>query len=92
MTETPPSVKNDTFTTKNYVDVVLYVPTGCLEAYQNADVWKGFWEIKEFDTTGISDVKTEHEKAATVYDINGRVIKNPANGIYIIDGKKVLLR
>ena len=92
LAETPPSVKNDTFTNKNYIDVVLYVPTGCLEAYQNADVWKEFWEIKEFDTTGISDVKTENKKETTIYDINGRVVENPANGIYIVDGKKVLLR
>ena len=92
MTETPPSVKNGTFTGKNYIDVILYVPTGCLEAYQNADVWKEFWEIKEFDTTGISDVKTENKKETTIYDINGRVVENPTNGIYIVDGKKVLLR
>ena len=92
MTETPPSVKNDTFTSKNYIYVILYVPTGCLEAYQNTDVWKEFWEIKEFDTTGISDVKTENKKETTIYDINGRVVDNPANGIYIVDGKKVLLR
>lgn len=92
MAETPPSVSSDSFTDSNYIISTIYVPTGCWEAYRNADGWIEFWEIKEFDTTGISDVKTEHEKAATVYDINGRVIKNPANGIYIIDGKKVLLR
>lgn len=92
MAETPPSVSSDSFTDSNYIISTIYVPTGCWEAYRNADGWIEFWEIKEFDTTGIGDVKTEHEKAATVYDINGRVIKNPANGIYIIDGKKVLLR
>lgn len=92
MAETPPSVSSDSFTESNYIISTIYVPTGCLEAYQNADEWKKFWEIKEFDTTGISDVKTENEKAATVYDINGHVVENPANGIYIIDGKKVLLR
>lgn len=92
MAETPPSVKNDTFTNRNYINAVLYVPTGCLEAYQKADGWKEFWEIKEFDTTGISDVKTENKKETTIYDINGRGVENPTNGIYIVDGKKVLLR
>ena len=92
MAETPPSVSSDSFTDSNYIISTIYVPTGCLEAYQNADVWKEFWEIKEFDTTGISDVKTENKKETTIYDINGRVVENPANGIYIVDGKKVLLR
>lgn len=92
MAETPPSVSSDSFTDSNYIISTIYVPTGCLEAYQNADVWKEFWEIKEFDTTGISDVKTENKKETTIYDINGRVVETPANGIYIIDGKKVLLR
>ena len=98
LAETPPAVaKGDSwsdpsFTNFHYLSTTLYVPTGCLEAYQNADVWKEFWEIKEFDATGINDVKTENEKAATVYDINGRMVENPENGIYIVDGKKVLLR
>ena len=92
MAEAPPTVSSSSFTNAHYIDAVLYVPTGCLEAYQNADVWNEFWEIKEFDTTGISDVKTENKKETTIYDINGRVVENPANGIYIVDGKKVLLR
>ena len=92
MAETPPSISSSSFTNGHYINAVLYVPTGCWEAYQNTDVWKEFWEIKEFDTTGISDVKTENKKETTIYDINGRVVENPANGIYIVDGKKVLLR
>ena len=92
MAEIPPSVSSDSFTDSNYIISTIYVPTGCLEAYQNADVWKEFWEIKEFFSTGICDVRTENEKETAVYDINGRVVETPANGIYIIDGKKVLLR
>ena len=92
MAETPPLISGSSFSLAIYMDVVLYVPIGSLEAYQNAGVWNNFWEIKEFDTTGISDVKTENKKETTIYDINGRVVENPANGIYIVDGKKVLLR
>ena len=74
------------------MDAVLYVPNGCLEAYQKADVWKEFWEIKEFDVTGIGDVKADNENATTVYDLNGRAVENPTKGIYIINGKKLLLK
>lgn len=38
----------------NYINAVLYVPQGSLAAYQSADVWKNFWEIREWDaTTGV---------------------------------------
>lgn len=43
------------------------------------------------DITGINDVKDE--KVRTVYyDLNGRVVENPTKGVYIIDGKKVLIK
>ena len=92
MAETPPFISSYSFSQAIYMNAVLYVPIGSLEAYQNAYAWKEFWEIKEFDTTGISDVKTENKKETTIYDINGRGVENPTNGIYIVDGKKVLLR
>ena len=92
MSETAPSVSSTCFTNKHYIDAVVYVPNGCLEAYQKADVWKEFWDIREFDPTGIDDVKNENENATTVYDLNGRAVENPTKGIYIINGKKVLLK
>ena len=30
-----------------YVSVIVKVPTGSLEAYKNADIWKNFWNIEE---------------------------------------------
>lgn len=42
--------------------------------------------------TGIEDVKTENENEKTVFDLLGRKVENPANGIYIIDGKKIIIR
>ena len=92
MSETPPSVSSNSFTDSNYIISTIYVPTGSLEAYQNANVWKDFWEIREFDTTSIGNVKTENENATTVYDIDGRIVENPTNGIYIVNRKKVLIK
>ena len=40
-----PSVSSDSFASINYMDAILYVPQGSLEAYQNANVWKDFWDI-----------------------------------------------
>ena len=44
------------------------------------------------DITGVDDVKSEIGKVKIIYDLNGRAVENPTNGIYIIDGKKVLVK
>ena len=43
------------------------------------------------DATGIVNVATSEAKSGKIYDLQGREVKNPARGIYIIDGKKVFL-
>ena len=42
--------------------------------------------------TGIDEVKGENGKVKAVYDLQGRKVENPANGIYIVNGKKVLVK
>ena len=44
------------------------------------------------DTTGINDVKAENGNVRTVYDLQGRKVDNPTNGIYIVNGKKVFIK
>ena len=59
--------------------------------------------IVEKDFTGIDEVFDEVKgeptvdasqigKVKTVYDLNGRAVENPAKGIYIINGKKVVIK
>lgn len=43
-------------------------------------------------TTIVDEVQTEYEKTNTVYDLTGRKVDNPTKGIYIINGKKVLVQ
>ena len=43
-------------------------------------------------TTGIGEVKGENGELKTVYDLTGRKVENPAKGIYIINGKKVVVK
>ena len=42
--------------------------------------------------TGISEVKGENVKVKAIYDLQGRKIENPTKGIYIINGKKTLIK
>ena len=57
--------------------------------------WRYFY-IKEMDFTGIENVfddrKGENGNTKTIYNLNGGAVENPTNGIYIINGKKVLVK
>ena len=70
----------------------LYVPVGTKETYASTKGWKDFVNIVEKDFTGIEDVVAEGERVKTVYDLNGRAVENPSSGIYIINGKKVVIK
>ena len=63
----------------------LYVPKGSLEAYQNAEVWKGFSSIVEFDTTDVQDaeMKTGIDEVSR-YGLNGMKTGAGRAGIQII--------
>ena len=43
-------------------------------------------------TTGIDAVKGENGKQNSVYDLQGRHVDNPAKGIYIVNGNKVVVK
>ena len=45
------------------------------------------------DTTGISDIKGKKEEVRDVYfDLQGRRVANPTKGLYIVNGKKVIIK
>ena len=48
-------------------------------------------EFEDGTTTGIDDVEEQvRPNDGVIYDLHGRVVKNPGKGIYIVNGKKVL--
>ena len=50
--------------------------------------------IVEMDFTGIDGVVTDSFNGLpdVYYDLNGRAVENPTSGVYIINGKKVLVK
>ena len=47
---------------------------------------------EEAETTGIRDIRPVGQpKDNAVYDLQGRRVKNPTRGIYIVNGKKVII-
>ena len=86
---TPAKVSSSSFTDTS--TATLYVPIGAKEAYATA--W-GFDNIVETDFTCVDGVTADEQTDGNelYYDLSGRAVKNPANGIYIYKGKKVLVQ
>lgn len=60
------------FVTKQYTDMIIYVPKGSLSAYQNASGWRNFWDIREGEYSGIEDTAVTPEKTEVGrYDLQG---------------------
>lgn len=91
---TPPATEENHsyFDSNVLLNCKLYVPKGSGEAYKQANIWKDFLNIIEDEGLGISTVK--HNTATnTWYTLDGRHVANPVQkGIYIQQGKKIVVR
>ena len=56
----------------------------------NAPEYLGFDE----NTTGINEheLHESHELSGAIYDLQGRKVANPSKGLYIVNGKKVVIK
>lgn len=72
----------------------LWVPEGFVDTYKALDGWKDFSEIKEDlpIPTGIEDVNQETLTNNRYYDMQGRLVENPTKGLYITNGRKVIVK
>ena len=85
------TASENVFSSDAYNNACLHVPEGRKFAYEETAPWNKFY-IVEMDFTGIDKVKAENGKVKTVYDLQGRKVENPTNGVYIINGKKVVIK
>lgn len=58
--------------------------------YRDTSIYTKF--VSKNITTGIQTVQAEDEKQEVIYDITGKRVKQACKGIYIINGKKVLVK
>lgn len=66
----------------------LQIPTAWFPAVAESKIKI---EFEDGTTTGIEDVEEQvRPNDGVIYDLHGRVVKNPGKGIYIVNGKKVL--
>ena len=67
--------------------------TGSVEKYFKVAGLKSVTAYEFTGTTGIENVKGENGKVKTIFDLTGRRVENiTAPGIYIVGGKKVLVK
>ena len=88
---TPPEINYNAF---DQVDtsIPLYVPAGSVEAYKKATYWDMFNNIIGIEA-GIENPECATQNSAIIYDLTGRRVENPTKGgIYIIGGKKVIIK
>ena len=78
---------------------ILYVPAGSEDAYRTADVWKEFKNIRTIGTTAINGVVVSDGAPFDVYNMQGRKVRDNVtsfeglpSGIYIVNGKKVMVK
>ncbi len=74
-----------------YENCTIHVPAEALEAYQNDEGWSQFTNIVVDTTTGIREMNNEAQ-ANDIYMPNGQRAASAVKGIYIIGGKKVLVK
>ena len=76
---------------------IILLAAGTFDGWGNSEGYSGnysnLFRIGVVDAaTGIGEITDNRVQSTGVYDLQGRKVENPAKGIYIIDGKKVLVK
>lgn len=87
------AVHSGTFTNSQYMTLNVYVPQEALNIYQNAEVWKNFWNLRGFDATGIENIRNKGvDKNGGYYDCHGIKHGTPVRGVNVVSGKKMFVK
>lgn len=72
----------------------LHIPAGALDAYKLTEGWNLFENIIELSEEEMRNMENtlvcDEERCVT--DLAGRAVKFPTKGVYIINGKKILIK
>lgn len=99
----PPVCGNNVFSPVTYETAELHVPKGSKDAYAAAEAWKNFNTMVDDlpGTVGVADGLIDFNNNSNVYNMQGILVKRNATagdikalnpGLYIIGGKKVLVK
>ena len=93
--ENVPSASANVFVYFNIGNATLHVPSASVELYKATTPWSDFGEIVALtdEETGIEELKAGNgTKASVLFDLNGRRVQKAQKGLYIQNGRKVLVK
>ena len=92
----PPKLGKDVFLGSDLLKfpISVYVPDESVELYRSTEGWKelGIKPLSSKRVNGIEDITTGKQSSSDIFDLQGRKVKNPTKGLYIKDGKKILVK
>ena len=89
---TPPTIDSNTFVGADK-GIPVYVPAGSVEAYKAATGWSEFRNYVGIEAGIDKSQLTTGSEQLTIYDLRGRRVDNLVKGgIYIVGGKKVIIK
>ncbi len=70
----------------------VYLPVGASGTTANAHEYCGFFVDETGEATAIESIDDFKANVGPFYDLQGRRVDNPSKGIYIVNGKKVIVK
>ena len=92
---TVPDTHFDAFDAAPTEKSMLHVPANSVETYRTSWPWSDFKEIVPIEEEGpdaIQGVKLSDDLNGEYYDLTGRRVYNPQKGLYIRNGKKIIVK
>lgn len=82
----PPTIRSidHPFYDEIYKNATLYVPTGTRELYRQAEGWLSFYNISEFNSTGVEEAIGVNDREIGRYTLDGKSISTKHRGINIV--------
>ena len=91
--ETVPTTEQNAFDKANTQNATLHVPASALNAYKTTAPWSSFGNIVALTEEEMSiEQMTSDKSQLIVYDLNGRRVEKAEKGIYIVNGKKTIVK
>jgi len=90
---TPPVISHNTFNNSTYNEATLLVPIDCITVYDCSN-WTYFEKMEEIDVSSINNTLIDNESGGCIYNLKGTKVdgNNYGKGIYIKNGKKVIIK
>ncbi len=85
-----PATNSNAFKDSPIASATLHVPAASIEAYRTTAPWSEFGTIVPVTATGIANVGNVKDEER--FDLQGRRVSNPQKGIYIKEGRKILIK